>query len=166
MADLRLLTIGVYGFTEDAFFAALEAAGVDVFCDVRRRRGLRGSRYAFANSRRLQDRLQAMGIRYLHLKDLSPAESVRELQRQADKAGGLRRGERTALCDDFVRAYAAQCLDALDAEAFVRRLGEGARAAALFCVEDNPAACHRSLLARRLAQELNLEIEHVTPCGS
>ena len=40
---LELLTIGVYGFDPGGFFGALSAAGVDTFCDVRSRRGVRGS---------------------------------------------------------------------------------------------------------------------------
>ncbi len=54
MLKPRIVTIGVYGFEEEEFFAALANARVDLFCDVRRRRGVRGARYAFANSQRLQ----------------------------------------------------------------------------------------------------------------
>ncbi|MFN2179799.1 MAG: hypothetical protein ACK2UV_09955, partial [Candidatus Promineifilaceae bacterium] len=56
-----IVTIGVYGFDETTFFQALKDAGVDTFCDIRRRRGVRGSRYAFANSKRLQKRLAELG---------------------------------------------------------------------------------------------------------
>lgn len=46
MSELLLVaTIGVYGFTEERFFGELTEAGVDLLCDVRRRRGLRGSTY-------------------------------------------------------------------------------------------------------------------------
>jgi len=45
----KFVTIGVYGFSADAFFEALQRAGVDSFCDIRYRRGVRGSEYAFAN---------------------------------------------------------------------------------------------------------------------
>src|SRR5262249_4648265 len=34
---------------------------------------------------------------------------------------------------------------------------------ALFCVELEPAACHRSLLAARLQQDLNVEVVHLKP---
>ena len=54
----RVLTIGAYGFEPEEFFRALEAAGVDVFLDIRQRRGLRGSRYAFANVSRLRAELE------------------------------------------------------------------------------------------------------------
>ena len=42
----RIVTVGVYGFNEATFFAALRATGVDTFCDIRLRRGVRGREYA------------------------------------------------------------------------------------------------------------------------
>lgn len=42
----RLLTIGVYGKSETEFFDQLSRAGVDLFRDIRQRRGVRGSQYA------------------------------------------------------------------------------------------------------------------------
>ena len=82
----KIVTIGVYGFDEDSFFDALHKARVDTFCDIRSRRGVRGSIYAFANSLRLQARLADLGIRYLHRKDLAPTQAVRDRQAAADKA--------------------------------------------------------------------------------
>ncbi len=46
----RIVTLGVYGRSEAEFFATLQHAQVDLFCDIRRRRGVRGRDYAFANS--------------------------------------------------------------------------------------------------------------------
>ena len=79
-----IVTIGVYGFDETTFFQALREAGVDTFCDIRRRRGVRGTRYAFANSRRLQKRLSELGIQYRHLLELAPTAEIRERQKTAD----------------------------------------------------------------------------------
>src|SRR5919206_134793 len=50
----RVATIGVYGFSGSTFLAALRDADVVLLIDVRQRRGVRGSEYAWANSRRLQ----------------------------------------------------------------------------------------------------------------
>jgi len=163
MGDLTLLTIGVYGFTEEGFFSALTAASVDLFCDLRRRRGLRGSEYAFANSLRLQQRLEALGIRYVHLKDLAPTEEVRSLQREADKDAALGKRQRLELSDAFIQAYQSECLAGFDSNEFIKRLGVEAGVVALFCVERDPAACHRSLVAKRLAEDLGLRLKHVTP---
>ena len=49
---MKVFTIGVYGWDEEDFAQALRDAAPDVFVDVRRRRGLRGSTYAWANSTR------------------------------------------------------------------------------------------------------------------
>ncbi len=163
MDDLRLLTIGVYGFTENRFFSALADASVDVFCDIRRRRGLRGSTYAFANSRRLQERLQSLGIRYVHLKEMAPTEEVRNLQRHADKDNALRKRDRRELSGPFVQGYTAQCLAKFDSRRFVKQLDTDTGVVVLFCVERYPEACHRSLLAKRLADDLGLRLEHITP---
>jgi hypothetical protein len=50
-----------------------------------------------------------------------------------------------------------------DSTAFVADLGITARIVALFCVEREPAACHRSLLADRLAKDLGLPARHLLP---
>jgi hypothetical protein len=67
----KIVTIGVYGFDQESFFQALLNAKVDTFCDLRMRRGMRGSTYEFVNSSSLQKRLDELGIRYLHLKELA-----------------------------------------------------------------------------------------------
>ena len=66
--NIKIVTIGVYGFDEAGFFEALRKAEVDTFCDIRSRRGVRGATYAFANSMRLQARLASLGIRYIRCK--------------------------------------------------------------------------------------------------
>src|SRR5438128_11097069 len=101
----KFVTIGVYGFSEERFFGALRDAGVDTFCDIRMRRGLRGSLYAFANSARLQERLREMGIRYSHFKELAPTEQIRERQKQEDKKLRIAKRARTGLGDAFTQAY-------------------------------------------------------------
>jgi uncharacterized protein (DUF488 family) len=161
-AQLKLVTIGVYGFTADAFFAALQKAGVDTFCDIRWRRGVRGREYAFANSGRLQKRLGELGLRYLHLREVAPSPELRRSQAAADKAAGTAKRKRTALGEVFVTGYREKHLAGFDSRKFVEHLGP-ARVVALFCVEREPAACHRSLLAARLQQGLGLEVIHLMP---
>ena len=55
-------TIGVYGFDQAAFLNALSRARVSMLLDVRQRRGVRGTEYAWANSARLQAALADAGI--------------------------------------------------------------------------------------------------------
>jgi uncharacterized protein (DUF488 family) len=160
---LRLLTIGVCGYTEAAFFQDLREAGVDTFCDVRYRRGVRGREYAFANRERLEHRLGQMGIRYLHFRDLAPSPTLRAQQAAADHRARTARRQRTALSEEFIHGYKVDCLHQMDSGKFLERIGPEARVVALFCVERDPRACHRSLLAERLQAELGCEVRHLTP---
>jgi len=159
----KIVTIGVYGFDEDSFFEALRKAKVDTFCDIRNRRGVRGSTYAFANSLRLQALLAELGIRYLHRKDLAPTKAVRDRQAAADKATKTAKRKRTALGEEFITAYRTECLTAFDPDSLLDDLEADAQVVALFCVEKEPEACHRSLVADKLAKELKLEVENILP---
>jgi uncharacterized protein (DUF488 family) len=159
----EIFTIGVYGWEAEAFFAALVAARIDTFCDVRARRGVRGSEYVFANSNRLQAKLAELGIRYLHRPDLAPSKEARTFQHEIDEASGQGKRARSSLSPSFVDAYLSGPLAAFDSAQFVAGLGEETQRAALFCVEREASACHRGLLAARLQNDLNMEVTHLTP---
>lgn len=161
MTKPRIVTIGVYGYEEEEFFAALAEARVDLFCDVRRRRGVRGARYTFANSQRLQARLAEMGVRYLHRQDLAPATEMRHAQDAVDKAQKIAKRKREVLSPEFIAVYREQVLADFNSQAFIESLPPSAQVVALFCVERAPEACHRSLLAEKLAHDLGLEVEHI-----
>lgn len=156
-----VVTIGVYGFDEARFFQSLQEAGVDTFVDVRARRGVRGAAYAFANSQRLQARLAELGICYVHRPDLAPSQAARQAQAAADKAGKTAKRQRSTLDAAFVMAYRSERLDDFDSRQFLAVLGPEARVVALFCVEHEPAACHRSLLAQRLVEDLGVVVRHL-----
>ena len=160
---MKLVTIGVYDFSEETFFQALQTAGVDTFCDIRQRRGVRGATYAFANSQRLQRRLAELGIRYLHRRDLAPTKAVRARQEEADKAQKVAKRQRTALGEAFVQAYRSDILANFDPRTLLDEVGPDTQVLALFCVEREPAACHRSLVADQLRWDLGLEVEHLRP---
>jgi len=161
MADF--ITIGVYGWEAESFFNALVMARVDTFCDLRARRGVRGSEYVFANSQRLQARLVELRIRYLHYPELAPSPATRALQHAADEASDTARRKRALLSPAFVQAYRLERLAVFDSGAFLADLGSDTRVAALFCVEREAAACHRSLLAGRLAKEAGVHVTHLVP---
>ncbi len=163
MKKIKIVTIGVYGFDETGFFDALGKAAVDTFCDIRNRRGVRGATYAFANSKRLQARLAELGIRYIYRKDLAPTQAVRDKQAAADKATKTAKRKRTTLGKAFIEAYHTECLDVFDPQSLLDELESDARVVALFCVETAPDACHRSLVADKLAKTLNLEVEDILP---
>jgi uncharacterized protein (DUF488 family) len=162
---MKLATIGVYGFSEAAFFDALQQAGVDTFCDIRWRRGVRGAEYAFANRAWLEKRLAELGIRYLHFRELAPTPALRQRQYEADQAEGTTKRKRSSLGLVFIAGYREERLSGFDSRKFIEQLGPEARTVALFCVEREPAACHRSLLAERLQQDLGAQCEifHLTP---
>ena len=158
-----IITIGAIGFTTETFFQALLEARVDTFVDIRRRRAVRGRDYTFANSQRLQARLAELGIHYLHRLDLAPPDAARERQAAADKTAGIARRKRTELSPAFIEVYERDVLAHFDPQSLLDDLPDGAATVALMCVEREPAACHRSLLAERLRHELGVEVIHLAP---
>jgi len=162
----RVLTIGAYGFTGETFIETLKAAGVDLFIDIRARRGMRGSAYAFANAQRLQAALEAAGIKYVHAKELSPSEHVREAQYKADAAAGVAKRQRTSLGDAFKAAYETECLSKFDPADFAKTYLVDCKRPVLFCVEREADACHRSLVAPRLAAAFAVPVEHLRPIAA
>ena len=94
-------TIGVYGATLEAFLRALREADVRVLIDVRQRRGVRGSEYAWANSARLQSALGEAGIEYRHHKELAPTTELRQLQYREDAKAGVGKRSRAELSPDI-----------------------------------------------------------------
>jgi len=157
----KLHTIGVYGFDRDSFLAALKGAGVDLVLDVRQRRGVRGSEYAWANAQRLQAALTEAGIGYSHLKELAPTTEMRQLQYAEDAKLGEGKRNRTALAPAYVERYTEEVLDRVDLGPVVQWIGNSS--AALLCVERDPEACHRWLVAERLRREHGFEVEHLRP---
>jgi uncharacterized protein (DUF488 family) len=157
----QFATIGVYGFDGPGFIRALEEAEVGLVLDVRQRRGVRGSDYAWANAKRLQAALEEAGIGYSHLPELAPTTEMRQLQYEEDARKGEGKRSRTELAPEYARRYTEEVLDRVDLEPIVRFVGNSR--AALLCVERDPEACHRSLVAARLERELGAAVTHLKP---
>ena len=155
-------TIGVYGFAVDSFLDTLRGAGVGVVLDVRQRRGVRGSEYAWANSARLQAALAEAGIGYRHHKELAPTTELRRLQYREDDRLGVGKRSRSELAHEYRERYLHEILDRVDLRPIVESLPVDA-ASALLCVERDPEACHRSLIAERVAEQFDVEILHLLP---
>jgi len=149
-----VVTIGVYGSTLDEFLAALEKANVKQLIDVRQRRGVRGPEYAWANAQRLQKALADAGIEYRHHKELAPTTELRQLQYREDDRLGEGKRSRTKLAPEYARRYTREILDKVDLKPIVEAMPKDG-ATALFCVERDPEACHRSLIAERIAALTN-----------
>lgn len=159
---MEFFTIGVYNSTEKEFFEKLTQNNIDTFCDIRQRRGVRGAKYSFVNSNRLQERLNDLEIKYGYIPDLSPTTEIRELQKEIDEEKGeLKRG-RQKLGKIFVIEYKNRILKNFDFEKFFESLDQiGASRIALFCVEEHPEACHRSIVADRLMNIFNYKTTHL-----
>ncbi|MEV6235262.1 DUF488 domain-containing protein [Lentzea sp. NPDC051838] len=155
----KVVTIGVYGFDADSFLKCLRQADVSVLMDVRQRRGVRGHEYAWANSQRLQAALADAGIAYEHHTDLAPTTDMRQAQYAEDDRLGVGKRSRQVLSDSYARRYTAEIL----AHADLAPIATGDGVAALFCVEADAEACHRSLVAERLAKEFGVTVEHLHP---
>lgn len=155
-------TIGVYGFDLSGFLAALRGADVALLLDVRQRRGVRGREYAWANSQRLQQALGDAGIAYEHHRELAPTTELRQLQYREDDRLGVGKRSRVELADEYRRRYLAEILDRVDLEALVEHLSSE-HASALLCVERDPDACHRSLIAERMQQRCGVSVVHLRP---
>jgi uncharacterized protein (DUF488 family) len=162
VAAEQLATVGVYGFTLEEFLRTLREADVRLVLDVRQRRGVRGPQYAWANSKRLQAALAEAGIGYEHHPELAPTTELRQLQYREDDRLGVGKRSREQLAPAYRERYTREILDHADLDAVVAELPE-ARAGALLCVERDPEACHRSLVADRIAADHGLIVTHLRP---
>lgn len=158
-------TIGVYGFDGAGFLAALKQADVGLLLDVRQRRGVRGSNYSWANSKRLQLALREAGIAYEHHRELAPTTELRQLQYREDDRLGVGKRSRVELAASYRERYTIEILDRVDLASLLARL-PGERSSALMCVERDPEACHRSLIAQRMHQRHGVAVIHLRPAAS
>lgn len=146
MTSTRLFTIGYQGASVEGFVAALKAAGVETLIDVR---AVPASRRREFSKRNLAASLEAAGLTYVHLAGLgNPREG-----RDAAKAGHL---------DDYRRIYTAHLATEAAREALARATEIAAASpSCLMCLEADPAFCHRSMAASRLAGDVGFEVENL-----
>ena len=158
----RIATIGVYEADLESFLTALRTADVALLLDVRQRRGVRGREYAWANAQRLQAALRDAGIAYEHHKELAPTTELRHLQYAEDDRLGVGKRSRRELAPAYVEGYRREILDQVDLGPIVEAMPDG-RTTALLCVERDPQACHRSLVAEELRAAFGVEVTHLYP---
>jgi uncharacterized protein (DUF488 family) len=159
---MKFHTIGVYNSTEQEFFDKLLHNNIDTFCDIRQRRGVRGSKYSFVNSKKLQIKLQDLGINYYHFIDLAPTKEIRELQKLADKNNQELKRDRTTLGKVFTDEYKNKIVDNFDFLKFLKVLKQSnAINIVLFCVEESNKACHRSLVAEELNSRYEFYVKNI-----
>ena len=151
-------TIGVYGLTDNEFFQRLVDNKIELFIDIRQRRAVRGSKYAFVNSKRLQARLFELQIEYLHILELAPTKEIRKIQHETVKEEGEKKNQRITLGTAFIKEYTNQILEKFDFPDLIRRLEDKQyQRIVLFCVESEAEACHRSLVSKKLCDYLDIK---------
>ncbi|MFC9997282.1 DUF488 domain-containing protein [Nocardia sp. NPDC127526] len=158
----RITTIGVYGFTAETFLHQLITEGVDLLLDLRQRRGVRGPDYSWANATRLQQSLTTANITYRHIKPLAPTTDLRHLQYREDARQGVGKRTRTALSPAYITRYTQEILTPFNLPALLSTLPPTSTFA-LFCVERDPEACHRSLVAARLSTATARPVTNLRP---
>ena len=131
----QIYTIGYEGSDIGRFVETLKIVGVEQLVDVR---AVPLSRKKGFSKNGLRDRLEAEGIRYVHLSCLGDPKSGRE----AARAGHF---------EKFRKIYRAhlETTPAQDALTMLSGLILD-KATCLMCFERNPTECHRSIVAAEL----------------
>lgn len=158
---MEFYTIGVYNSTEQEFYEKILDNKIDFFCDIRQRRGVRGAKYSFVNSKKLQDKLLQLNISYQHIKELAPTTNIRELQKEADKIVGEVKRDRSKIGQVFSDTYQKEILSSFNFNEFISNLEKDeSKRIVFFCVEEKAEACHRSIVTNRL-KEMKYKITHL-----
>ena len=133
-----IFTIGYEGTDIDRFVATLVDVGVEVLVDVR---AVSVSRKKGFSKNGLRARLEAEGIRYVHLRGLGDPKPGRE----AARAGRY---------DDFRTIY-GQHLISQEAQDALAQLGTltQEQTTCLMCFERDPTVCHRSIVALAITEQ-------------
>ena len=116
------------------------------------------------HSRRLQAALAGAGIAYQHHRELAPTTELRHVQYAEDARQRVGKRSRVELAPEYARRYVVEILDHVDLDPIVATMPTDGTAA-LLCVEADPEACHRSLIAARLADEYDATVTHLRPNG-
>jgi hypothetical protein len=117
-----MVTIGVYGFHGESFLQRLRQADARLLIDVRQRRGVRGSEYAWANSLRLQAALARAQIAYEHHPRLAPTTHLppAPVRRRRRTRGRQTHAPRVAA--EYTCGYTDEILDRADLTPIVTAL--------------------------------------------
>ncbi len=135
-----LYTIGYHGKSLETFVGQLQAAGIDVVIDVRRRNTSHLAGYTKRDDLAFLLR-SGFGIAYEHRQELAPSDEILDAYR----------------ADQDWAAYEARFAPLLAqpaVEAVGREVVERYRAPCLLCAEPTAEHCHRRLVAEYLAQRI------------
>ncbi|MEZ9545330.1 MULTISPECIES: DUF488 domain-containing protein [Vibrio] len=158
---MKVFTLGAYGKSESEFFNLIKTNDITSFFDVRQRRGVRGSKYKFVNSKYLQSKLTELDIKYCHIKELAPTTEIRQIQREQDLSSNTTKRERLLLSEKFCCLYDQKILESHQFKMEISAIKNG-ESIVFFCVEEEHLACHRSLITKKLKTiSPSLEIVHL-----
>ena len=87
---------------------------------------------------------------------------LRQLQYSEDDRLGVGKRSRVGLAPEYVEHYTREIFGRVDLGPIVEELPAHGTSA-LVCVERDPEACRRSLVAERLAAEFGLPVTHLRP---
>jgi uncharacterized protein (DUF488 family) len=145
---MKLRTIGYETATQGAVIACLKQAGVEVVIDVR---AVASSRRAGFSKTVLAASLAEAGIDYVHLRALGTPKAGRE----AVRAGRVAEMEKIYAAHLQEPEAQLQLAEALN---IARE-----RSAALLCYEADARHCHRRIVAGRLMEAAQFEVEDLAP---
>lgn len=139
----QIYTIGYEGTDIERFVLTLKLVGVEQLVDVR---AIPLSRKKGFSKNGLRDRVEAAGIRYVHLPALGDPKDGRV----AAKAGRF---------DEFRRIYGKHLSEA-SAQQGLKALANliVEKTTCLMCFERDPAECHRSIVASKLKATATLHL--------
>jgi uncharacterized protein (DUF488 family) len=146
MAARELFTIGYEGCRVGDVVARLRSASVGLLVDVR---AVAASRKPGFSKRQLAAALDEQGIGYVHLRALGTPKPGRI----AARAGRI--DEMRAIFSAHLEGDAAQAALA-EATSLASR-----RPCCLLCFESDHRACHRTLVAERIAARTAISVRHL-----
>jgi len=89
-------------------------------------------------------------------------DQLRRLQYAVDDATGVGKRSRKQLAPEYAARYRREILAQVDLDELIEAL-PAAGIGALLCVERDPEACHRSLIAERLAADHGFSVLDLRP---
>jgi uncharacterized protein YeaO (DUF488 family) len=104
-------------------------------------------------------------VQYSHHKELAPTTELRQLQYREDDRLGVGKRSRVELAPAYRERYLHEILGRVDLASLLDQLPLDT-ASVLLCVERDPEACHRSLVAERLAAEYAVNVIHLLPSAT
>ncbi len=144
----RIWTIGYEKVGQPDFVAALKAAKIKTLVDVRE---VANSRRAGFSKKSLAAALDEAGIAYIHMKALGTPKAGREAARKGDTK-------------TMTRIFEAKMVEP-ESQLALAETAElaGKGRVCLMCLEHDWRECHRTIVARHLAEDFGLTAVNLSP---